>query len=88
MAPTLRAHLQQAAESRQGPTPLLVSGAGHDAAIMAHLGPTGMLFVRCRDGLSHHPDEWASPEDIEMGVAVLVDAIVALGNAHQNRYFA
>ena len=88
MAPALRAHLQQAAESRQGPTPHLASGAGHDAAIMARLGPTGMLVVRCRDGLSHHPAEWASPEDIEVGVAVLVDAIVALGNAHSNRHSA
>ena len=36
----------------------LVSGAGHDAVIIAALTPVAMLFVRCRDGLSHHPDEY------------------------------
>jgi len=82
MDPGLQSHLQRAAESRQGRTPILASGAGHDAAVMARVCPVGMLFVRCRDGLSHHPDEWASPPDIEMGVAILVDAIVAAANAY------
>lgn len=43
----------------------LVSGAGHDAAAFIHAGiPSAMLFVRCRDGLSHHPDEFVAPADI------------------------
>jgi allantoate deiminase len=46
------------------PPPVLVSGAGHDAAVMASLCPTLLLFVRCRDGLSHHPDEHVAPEDV------------------------
>jgi allantoate deiminase len=51
--------------ARSGPEPpLLVSGAGHDAAVMASLCPTALLFVRCRDGLSHHPDEHVAPEDV------------------------
>ena len=48
-----------------------VSGAGHDAMNMAKITPAGMLFVRSRDGVSHHPDEYAAPEDIEAGVQVL-----------------
>lgn len=51
--------------ARSGPEPpLLVSGAGHDAAVMASLCPTALLFVRCRDGLSHHPDEHVAPGDV------------------------
>jgi allantoate deiminase len=51
------------ARSGQEP-PLLVSGAGHDAAVMASVCPTLLLFVRCREGLSHHPDEHVAPEDV------------------------
>jgi len=50
----------------------LASGAGHDAVVMSTLGPVAMIFVRCRDGLSHHPDEYASPEDIASGITALV----------------
>jgi allantoate deiminase len=46
------------------PPPVLVSGAGHDAAVMASLCPTLLLFVRCREGLSHHPGEHVAPEDV------------------------
>lgn len=66
---------KQSAMRRQGSTPVLPSGAGHDAVVMARIGPTGMLFVRCRHGLSHHPDEYVSPEDMEMGLAVLADTV-------------
>lgn len=51
--------------------PQIVSGAGHDAAALAAVARIGMIFVRCREGLSHHPDEWASPDDIEAGTRVL-----------------
>jgi allantoate deiminase len=44
--------------------PVLVSGAGHDAAAMASLCASLLLFVRCRAGLSHHPDEHVAPEDV------------------------
>ena len=43
----------------------LLSGAGHDAAAFIHAGiPSAMLLVRCRDGLSHHPDEFVATSDI------------------------
>lgn len=48
----------------EGIAPLkLFSGAGHDGLAMAHLCPVAMLFVRCRDGLSHHPDESIEIDD-------------------------
>lgn len=51
------------------------SGAGHDALKIAQTCRTGMLFVRCRDGLSHHPDEFVSTEDIRTALAAWVDII-------------
>jgi N-carbamoyl-L-amino-acid hydrolase len=48
-----------------------VSRAYHDAAFMARLCPVAMIFIPCRDGISHRPDEYASPEDIARGVEVL-----------------
>ena len=69
---------RKSAVRRQGTAPVLASGAGHDAAVMARIGPTGMLFLRCRDGLSHHPDEYVSPEDMELGLAVLADTVAEI----------
>lgn len=71
--------LREAAVARQGAAPVLVSGAGHDAAVLARVCPVAMLFVRNRDGLSHHPDEYVEPADAELGLAVLADAVVRLG---------
>ncbi len=51
----------------------LVSGAGHDAAILARRVPTAMLFLRCKDGISHHPDEYASPKDLAVALRVTID---------------
>nr|MDA8252340.1 M20/M25/M40 family metallo-hydrolase [Rhodospirillales bacterium] len=49
----------------------LPSGAGHDAMEMAALAPVGMVFVRCRGGISHHPDEHVDDADAEAGARVL-----------------
>ena len=46
------------------------SGAGHDAVCMSNLGPVAMLFIRCKDGISHNPKEYTSPEDIEAAMTV------------------
>jgi len=53
----------------------LASGAGHDGTAMAKLCPIGMLFVRCRGGISHNPAEYASPGDMGLAVAALVKFI-------------
>lgn len=54
------------------------SGASHDAAHMASLGPMGMLFVPSRAGRSHCPDEWTEIADIAIGARVLTAALVQL----------
>jgi allantoate deiminase len=59
-----------------GAEPLrLGSGAGHDGQAMAKLCPIGMLFVRCRGGVSHNPMEYASPRDLGLAVAALIGFI-------------
>jgi N-carbamoyl-L-amino-acid hydrolase len=54
------------------------SGAGHDAMNMAKLAPAGMIFIPCRQGVSHNPDEYASPEDIMTGIEVLTATLFEL----------
>jgi allantoate deiminase len=49
----------------------LVSGAGHDAMAMADAMPVGMIFVRCKDGLSHSPAEYVSPQDVATATVAL-----------------
>ncbi|HEX7084207.1 MAG TPA: M20/M25/M40 family metallo-hydrolase [Gaiellaceae bacterium] len=60
--------------------PELVSGAGHDAMVLAAAGvPTAMLFVRSLNGgISHHPDELSSPEDVALAVDTLTAALATL----------
>jgi acetylornithine deacetylase/succinyl-diaminopimelate desuccinylase-like protein len=61
--------------------PELVSGAGHDAAVLASAGvPSAMLFVRSLNGgISHSPDELSGEDDIELGIAALAAAIDRIG---------
>ncbi len=54
----------------------LPSGAGHDGMHVGGLCPMGMIFVRSRDGISHNPKEWSSPEDCEAGCKVLYSAVL------------
>jgi N-carbamoyl-L-amino-acid hydrolase len=54
------------------------SRAYHDSLFMSRIAPTAMLFIPCRGGVSHRPDEYASPESIERGVWVLAHALVGL----------
>jgi allantoate deiminase len=50
---------------------------------MAKITPVAMLFLRCKNGLSHHPDEWAAPEDIAVALATLSDFISLLAARHE-----
>ena len=54
----------------------VVSGAGHDAVYVAQRAPTGMIFVPCKDGISHNELEDALPEHIEAGANVLLRAML------------
>jgi N-carbamoyl-L-amino-acid hydrolase len=54
----------------------VVSGAGHDAVYMARLAPAGMIFIPCKDGISHNEIEDAKPEHISAGCNVLLHAML------------
>ncbi len=77
-APGLTAELARSVQAVQGENISLVSGAGHDGVVMSALTPVAMLFVRCRGGLSHHPDEYASPKDLAVALAVMGDFLARL----------
>lgn len=77
-SPQLTALLEKSVRSVQPRSATLVSGAGHDAVVMSELAPVAMLFVRCRDGLSHHPDEYASPADLGVALQVTTDFLLRL----------
>lgn len=76
--PDWQQRLHRAASALGEPTMTLSSGAGHDAMVMGALGPVAMIFARCRDGLSHHPDEFLSLEDGTATLRVLVRALLDL----------
>ena len=56
----------------------MVSRAYHDSLFMSRIAPTAMLFIPCRAGVSHRPDEYSSPEQIETGTRVLAFTLAAL----------
>ena len=56
----------------------LVSRAYHDSLFMSRVAPAGMIFIPCRGGVSHRPDEYASPEDIVSGIVVLANTLAEL----------
>jgi N-carbamoyl-L-amino-acid hydrolase len=56
----------------------MVSRAYHDTLFMSRIAPTAMLFIPCRGGVSHRPDEYAAPEAIAAGVLVLAEALAGM----------
>ena len=70
-APRLVSLLSQAVEDAGQPIVRLPSGAGHDGVAMANLTDVGMLFVRCRGGVSHNPAEAVTAEDVAVAIEVL-----------------
>ena len=76
-APWLIAQLSEAVAGEGLAVRHLPSGAGHDAMAMAELTEVGMLFVRCKDGISHHPAESITPEDAAAGARALLQFIRA-----------
>ena len=59
----------------------VVSGAGHDAVYLARRAPTGMIFIPCKDGISHNEIEDAKPEHVTAGCNVLLHAALELAGA-------
>jgi len=58
----------------------MVSRAYHDSLFMARLAPIAMIFIPCRNGVSHRPDEYAKPDDIALGTRVLAEALAKLAS--------
>ena len=71
MHPAMIREIEEAVKSVGVEYMTMPSGAGHDAMHWAEAVPTGMIFIPCRDGISHNPAEFAEMDDIVTGAAVL-----------------
>jgi allantoate deiminase len=74
-APWLKAQVAEAVAAEGYPVFELPSGAGHDGMAMIEIADVAMLFVRCRGGVSHHPDEHVEHADVDAGARVLLRLI-------------
>jgi len=79
--PDCIAAVQRAADQLGYSNMPAVSGAGHDAVYMARLAPAGMIFIPCKDGISHNEIEDAQPEHITAGCNVLLHAMLSAARA-------
>jgi N-carbamoyl-L-amino-acid hydrolase len=77
-APEVRAALSDSCRQHEFQFLEMVSRAYHDSLFISRIAPTGMLFIPCRNGYSHRPDEYAAPENIARGVLVLAEALARL----------
>jgi ureidoglycolate amidohydrolase len=68
----------EAAEENGLPYKKMVSRAYHDSLFMARIAPVGMVFIPCRGGVSHRPDEYSAPQEIETGAKVLASTLARL----------
>ena len=75
------AALREGCEKHGFPFLPMTSRAYHDSLFMSRIAPTAMLFIPCRNGYSHRPDEYASPEDIAQGTLVLAEALATLAGS-------
>ena len=75
---SLRTHLKNSAEALGLSHISIASGAGHDMVHMSRIAPAAMIFTPCKDGLSHCPEEFATPEAIARGSAVLTHTVLKL----------
>jgi allantoate deiminase len=83
--PVLSGSLNASVRSLQRRSAALVSGAGHDAVVISQHAPVAMLFVRCRRGLSHHPDEYAAPADLDVALRVTVDFLKRMARSRRRQ---
>jgi allantoate deiminase len=74
-APWLKDQIAQAIAAEGASVFELPSGAGHDGMAMIDIADVGMIFVRCRGGISHHPDEHVELADADAGARVLLRVI-------------
>ena len=79
-APTIIEALSQSCRKYELNFLPMVSRAYHDSLFVARIAPVAMLFIPCRNGYSHRPDEYAAPEDIVRGTLVLAETLAALSS--------
>jgi acetylornithine deacetylase/succinyl-diaminopimelate desuccinylase-like protein len=72
--------LARSAEKHKIATRRMISRAYHDSLFISRIAPVAMLFIPCRNGYSHRPDEYASPEDIARGTVVLAETLASLAS--------
>ena len=70
--------LERACETHRVSFEPMISRAYHDSLFMSALAPTAMIFIPCRGGVSHRPDEYSSPEAIAQGALILAEALAEL----------
>ncbi|GHV53809.1 putative hydrolase [Deltaproteobacteria bacterium] len=75
MTPDIIRLIGEVSREKNIPSMPIVSGAGHDAMNMALIADVGMIFIRCKDGLSHNPAEFAAMDDIMAGADVLTETL-------------
>jgi N-carbamoyl-L-amino-acid hydrolase len=78
MANKVQSAILDAAQANGLKARSMPSGAGHDAAYMARIAPTGMVFIPCAEGRSHCPEEYTTPEQLAKGAQILLDAVLRL----------
>jgi len=78
--PNIRSQIAAAADRNGVKSQDIYSAAGHDARQLHYVCPTGMIFVPCRDGISHNPAEWCEPDDLFAGARVLTDTVWQLAD--------
>ncbi|HZV86080.1 MAG TPA: M20 family metallo-hydrolase [Candidatus Binatus sp.] len=79
-SPAIVEALSQSCSKHELPFIPMISRAYHDSLFMSRITPVAMLFIPCRNGYSHRPDEYAAPDDIARGVLVLAETLAALAN--------
>jgi ureidoglycolate amidohydrolase len=72
--------LEEICGEQKVPYKKMVSRAYHDSLFMARVAPVAMIFIPCRNGVSHKPDEYAAPADIALGTSVLAQALAKLAS--------
>jgi N-carbamoyl-L-amino-acid hydrolase len=84
MRPAMVKFLEGICQEQGQKSMALPSGAGHDAMHWADFAPVGMLFIPCREGISHNPAEYASLEDILNVTGILEAAVKAASQADRS----
>src|SRR5262245_33893128 len=74
-APAIVDAIERACDARGLQHRRMISRAYHDSLFMSRIVPTGMIFIPCRDGISHRPEEYAAPDAISHGAEVLADTL-------------